>query len=43
VFLALKEWDPYMSSGGEGDDSIDVAYNLFSMNDRALGTASRSG
>lgn len=37
VFLALKEWDPYMSSGGEGDDSTDVAYNLFSVNDRALG------
>jgi FtsP/CotA-like multicopper oxidase with cupredoxin domain len=40
VFLALKEWDPYMSSGGDGgDDSIDVAYNLFSINDRALGHA----
>jgi FtsP/CotA-like multicopper oxidase with cupredoxin domain len=38
IFLALKEWDPYFSSGGEGgDDSIDVAYNLFSINDRALG------
>jgi len=37
VFLALKEWDPYMSGGGEGDDSIDVAYGLFSINDRALG------
>jgi FtsP/CotA-like multicopper oxidase with cupredoxin domain len=37
VFLALKEWDPYLSSGGEQDDSIDVAYNLFSVNDRALG------
>jgi FtsP/CotA-like multicopper oxidase with cupredoxin domain len=37
VFLALKEWDPYMSSGGVDDDSIDVAYDLFSVNDRALG------
>jgi len=37
IFLALKEWDPYLSSGGEQDDSIDVAYNLFSVNDRALG------
>lgn len=38
VFLALKEWDPYFSSGGEGgDDSVEVAYNLFSINDRALG------
>ena len=37
VFLALKEWEPYLSSGGVDDDSIDVAYNLFSVNDRALG------
>jgi len=37
VFLALREWDPYLSTGGEQDDSIDVAYNLFSVNDRALG------
>jgi FtsP/CotA-like multicopper oxidase with cupredoxin domain len=38
VFLALKEWEPYFSSGGEGgDDSLDVAYSLFSVNDRALG------
>ncbi len=37
IFLALKEWDPYLSTGGEQDDSIDVAYNLFSVNDRALG------
>jgi FtsP/CotA-like multicopper oxidase with cupredoxin domain len=37
IFLALKEWDPYLSSGGEQDDSIDVAYKLFSVNDRALG------
>jgi FtsP/CotA-like multicopper oxidase with cupredoxin domain len=37
VFLALKEWDPYLSSGGVDDDSIDVAYNLFSVNNRALG------
>jgi FtsP/CotA-like multicopper oxidase with cupredoxin domain len=37
VFLALKEWNPYLSSGGADDDSIDVAYDLFSVNDRALG------
>ena len=38
VFLALKEWEPYMSSGGEGgDDSLDVAYELFSINGHALG------
>jgi FtsP/CotA-like multicopper oxidase with cupredoxin domain len=37
VFLALKEWDPYLSSGGEGDDAMEVAYGLFSINGRALG------
>jgi FtsP/CotA-like multicopper oxidase with cupredoxin domain len=37
VFLALKEWEPYFGSAGADDDSIDVAYNLFSINGRALG------
>lgn len=37
IFLALKEWEPYFSSAGPDDDSIDVAYSLFSINDRALG------
>jgi FtsP/CotA-like multicopper oxidase with cupredoxin domain len=37
VFLALKEWEPYMSSGGVDDDSLDVAYKLFSVNGHALG------
>jgi FtsP/CotA-like multicopper oxidase with cupredoxin domain len=37
IFLALKEWEPYLSSGGGDEDSLDVAYNLFSVNDRALG------
>ena len=37
VFLALKEWDPYLGSSAVDDDSIDVAYNFFSINDRALG------
>jgi len=37
IFLALKEWEPYLSSGGVDDDSIEVAYNLFTVNDRALG------
>jgi len=37
IFLALKEWEPYLASGGVDDDSIDVAYGLFSVNDRALG------
>jgi len=33
-FLALKEWDPYWTDAG---DSLDVAYQRFSINDRALG------
>jgi FtsP/CotA-like multicopper oxidase with cupredoxin domain len=34
VFLALKEWDPYLSTS---EDSMDAAYKRFSVNDRALG------
>jgi FtsP/CotA-like multicopper oxidase with cupredoxin domain len=34
VFLALREWDPFMS-GGEG--GLEVAYKQFSINDRSLG------
>jgi hypothetical protein len=37
IFVALKEWEPYMSSGGEDEDSLDVAYKSFSINGRALG------
>lgn len=37
VFLALKEWDPYMSTGGEDEGSMDAAYKHFSINGRALG------
>jgi FtsP/CotA-like multicopper oxidase with cupredoxin domain len=37
VFLALKEWDPYMSTGAEGEDTMDAAYKHFSINGRALG------
>ncbi len=37
VFLALKEWNPYFSSAGPDDDSIDVAYEHFSINGHALG------
>jgi FtsP/CotA-like multicopper oxidase with cupredoxin domain len=37
VFLALKEWDPYMSTGGDDEGSMDAAYKHFSINDRALG------
>jgi FtsP/CotA-like multicopper oxidase with cupredoxin domain len=37
IFLALKEWDPYLSSGGVDEDSLEVAYDSFSVNGRALG------
>ncbi|MBV9768521.1 MAG: multicopper oxidase domain-containing protein, partial [Bryobacterales bacterium] len=37
IFLALKEFDPYMSSAGPDDDSLDVAYKLFCINGRTLG------
>jgi FtsP/CotA-like multicopper oxidase with cupredoxin domain len=35
-FLALKDWDPFWTAMG---DSLDVAYQHFSINDRALGFA----
>ncbi len=34
VFLALKEWDPYLSGEDEG---IEVAYKYLSINGKALG------
>ncbi len=34
-FLALKEWDPYWTA--EMSDSLDVAYQRFSINDKSLG------
>lgn len=37
VFLALHGWDPYFSSGGEGEGGLEVAYKHFSINSRALG------
>jgi FtsP/CotA-like multicopper oxidase with cupredoxin domain len=37
IFLALKEWDPYMSTGGDDEGTMDAAYKHFSINDRALG------
>ena len=37
IFLALKEWDPYMSTGGDEEGTMDAAYKHFSINDRALG------
>ena len=37
VFLALKEWDPYLTTLAGMGDSLDVGYKRFSINDRALG------
>ncbi|HTS76909.1 MAG TPA: multicopper oxidase domain-containing protein [Bryobacteraceae bacterium] len=37
VFLALRGWDPYMSSGGDEEGGLEVAYKYFSINNRALG------
>lgn len=36
-FVSLKEWDPYWTS--QMSDSLDVAYQRFSINDRSLGFA----
>jgi FtsP/CotA-like multicopper oxidase with cupredoxin domain len=35
VFLALREWDPFMSTSE--DEGVEVAYKQFSINDRSLG------
>lgn len=37
VFLALHGWDGYLSAGALEEDSLEVAYNWFSVNGRALG------
>jgi len=37
VFLALKEWNPYMSGEGDVAGTLDALYEHFSINDRALG------
>lgn len=37
VFLALREWDPFWTTQMGNGDSLDVGYNRFSINDRALG------
>ncbi len=37
VFLALREWDPFLSTGGQDEGNLDVAYKLFSINGHALG------
>ena len=36
VFLALKEWDAYLTTEG-ADAGLDVGYKYFSINNRALG------
>ena len=37
VFLALREWEPFMTTGMDDAASLDAAYRLFSVNGRALG------
>ncbi len=37
VFLALHGWDAYMSTGGDEEGGLEVAYKYFSINNRALG------
>lgn len=37
IFLALKEWDPFLTTMVGTGDSLDIGYKRFSINDRALG------
>jgi FtsP/CotA-like multicopper oxidase with cupredoxin domain len=37
VFLALKEWDPYLTTMGGDDAGLDVAYKYASINGFSLG------
>ncbi len=37
VFLALKEWDAYLSMMGDEDGFLEATYKYFSINARALG------
>jgi FtsP/CotA-like multicopper oxidase with cupredoxin domain len=37
VFLALREWEPYMSTGGDDEASMDAVWKYSSINGRALG------
>jgi FtsP/CotA-like multicopper oxidase with cupredoxin domain len=37
VFLALKEWDPYLTTMGGEDSGLDVAYKYHSINGYSLG------
>ena len=36
-FLAFREWDAFLTTGSEGDDSMNVAYKHCSVNAHALG------
>lgn len=37
IFLALKEWEPYLSMMGDEDGFLDVAWKYSSINGRTLG------
>jgi FtsP/CotA-like multicopper oxidase with cupredoxin domain len=37
IFLALKEWEPFLSMMGDEDGFLEAAYKYFSINGRALG------
>lgn len=37
LFLALKEWDPYLTTMGGEDSGLDVGYKYSSINSHALG------
>jgi len=37
VFLAIHGWDGYMTTGGDEDGTLDVAYKSFTVNSHALG------
>lgn len=37
VFLATKEWEPYLSTMGDEDGFLEVAYKHFTINGRSLG------
>jgi FtsP/CotA-like multicopper oxidase with cupredoxin domain len=38
VFLALHGWDPFMSTMGDDEGGLEVAYKRFSINSHALGS-----
>lgn len=38
VFLALREWEPFMTTGVDDEASLDAAYKYFSINGHSLGS-----